>query len=199
MGYGSGRRKGKVYLVSHTRPSDATCFFVLSSLATRSCSVSDSMGDANCRSLIFYITITRLSAFTRRPYHQCHLHALPAYLDVPTHITLYRIERHTAQDVEQARQALGGLKEFGGGDGVVFAGIDGHLGEGALGVVEVRSAGWEGLGGHGYGREMCGSRDGNRNVEQCSKSRVICCKRKVVKLTVKLIQRHIVVVCCPGP
>lgn len=45
--------RGESYLVSHSSPSLAVCFFVANSFLTRSCSVSLWRGAASCRSRIF--------------------------------------------------------------------------------------------------------------------------------------------------
>lgn len=52
-GMGVGNRGKGRYRTSQTKPSDAVCFFVLSSLITRSCRVADSRGAASWRSRIF--------------------------------------------------------------------------------------------------------------------------------------------------
>lgn len=61
------------------------------------------------------------------------------HCDIAGNVTLDGLEGCAAQDIEQAGQGLGGLEEFGGGDGVVFASIDGHVDEGAFAIVKVRS------------------------------------------------------------
>lgn len=48
---------GGKYRTSQTKPSEAVCFFVLSSLITRSCRVPDSRGAASWRSRIFWVVV----------------------------------------------------------------------------------------------------------------------------------------------
>jgi len=80
---------GRTYRVSQRRPSVAVCFFSLSSLITRSCSVSESAGAASCRSRIFYNVL--VPSFPHNVSSTC--------LDVANHIVLDRLESCRAKDV----------------------------------------------------------------------------------------------------
>lgn len=67
-----------------------------------------------------------------------------AHCNVSLYIVLHRLERCAAQHIEEACYGLGGFEEFGGGDGVVLFCVDGNVGEGAFGIVEIRSSGRKG-------------------------------------------------------
>ena len=53
VGGEGGDGRGRMYRVSHSRPSVAVCFFAFSSLRTRSWRFSESTGDSSCLSLTF--------------------------------------------------------------------------------------------------------------------------------------------------
>lgn len=85
-------RGGDKYRTSQTSPSVAVCFFVLSSLITRSWRVADSRGAASWRSRIFWggwVVNGCLGGFE----------GLGKYLDVSEHVVFNGCESYRAQYV----------------------------------------------------------------------------------------------------
>ena len=87
---------------------------------------------------VFSASIYLAQALSRTPLSTI------AHCNVSLYIVLHRLERCAAQHIEEACYGLGGFEEFRGGDGVVFFCVDGNVGEGAFGVVEIGSSGRKG-------------------------------------------------------
>jgi hypothetical protein len=105
------------YRLSHSSPSAAVCFLVLSSFRQRSCRVSVSSGAASCRSRIFF-------GVSAACWYE--IHRVLSNLDIANHVRLYRPKRCRTKDICQRSVCQQQLRSSKFASGFLGSGISSH-------------------------------------------------------------------------